>query len=164
MFENPVAGLEPWPSRGLRFGESGTLGMSVNSTVAHSTFLTRCHPRCHPSSNPIVKSYRDLVVWNQSTGLVLDIRQRLPRTKTYGLTSQLWRAAVSVPVISRKVKSGADSHRTRVGLWRARRKREWPRRYSRRGPDSQPPSVLSAKAQLGSRLTTGHGSLATDHG
>jgi len=50
-----------------------------------------------------------LVVWNKSTGWVLGIyrsTQGLPRTETCGLTSQLRRAAVSVPVISRKVKPG----------------------------------------------------------
>jgi hypothetical protein len=30
-------------------------------------------------------------------------------------------------------------------------------------PDSQPPSVLSAKAQVGPRLTAGHWTLTTDH-
>ena len=37
-------------------------------------------------------------------------------------------------------------------------------RLRRAGPDSQPPSALSAQAQFDSRLGTGHGSLATDHG
>ena len=53
-----------------------------------------------PSVRPIVKSYRDLVVWKKSMRLVLEIyrsTQGFPRNETYGLTSQLRRAAVSVP-------------------------------------------------------------------
>jgi four helix bundle protein len=52
------------------------------------------------SVNPIVQSYRDLVVWKKSMALVLEIyhsTQGFPRTETYGLVSQLRRAAVSVP-------------------------------------------------------------------
>jgi four helix bundle protein len=48
----------------------------------------------------IVRSYRDLVVWKKSMALVLDVyrsTQSFPRTETYGLVSQLRRAAVSVP-------------------------------------------------------------------
>jgi four helix bundle protein len=49
---------------------------------------------------PIVQSYRDLVVWQKSMALVLNIyrcTQSFPKIETYGLTSQLRRAAVSVP-------------------------------------------------------------------
>ena len=49
---------------------------------------------------PIVQSYRDLVVWKKSMAPVLDVyrlTQSFPRIETYGLTSQLRRAAVSVP-------------------------------------------------------------------
>jgi four helix bundle protein len=48
----------------------------------------------------IVQSYRDLVVWKKSMALVLDVyrcTQAFPKIETYGLTSQLRRAAVSVP-------------------------------------------------------------------
>jgi four helix bundle protein len=47
-----------------------------------------------------VRSYRDLVAWQKSFGLVLDIytlRQTFPKSETYGLVSQLRRAAVSIP-------------------------------------------------------------------
>ena len=49
---------------------------------------------------PRVRSYRDLIVWQKSVELVLEIyraTQDFPRAKTYGLVSQLRRAAVSVP-------------------------------------------------------------------
>jgi four helix bundle protein len=49
---------------------------------------------------PIVQSYRDLVVWKKSMALVLDIyhcTQTFPKIETYGLTSQLRRAVVSIP-------------------------------------------------------------------
>jgi four helix bundle protein len=52
------------------------------------------------SVRPIVQSYRDLVVWKKSMALVLDVyrlTQTFPKIETYGLTSQLRRAAVSVP-------------------------------------------------------------------
>jgi four helix bundle protein len=52
------------------------------------------------SIRPIVRSYRDLVVWKKSMALVLNIyrcTQTFPKVETYGLTSQLRRAAVSVP-------------------------------------------------------------------
>src|ERR1700758_1583568 len=48
----------------------------------------------------IVQSYRDLVVWKKSMALVLNVyryTQAFPKIETYGLTSQLRRAAVSVP-------------------------------------------------------------------
>jgi four helix bundle protein len=52
------------------------------------------------SVSPIVQSYRDLVVWKKSMSLVLDIYRdtnAFPKVETYGLVSQLRRAAVSVP-------------------------------------------------------------------
>ena len=52
------------------------------------------------SVRPIVQSYRDLIVWKKSMVLVLDVyrcTQVFPKIETYGLTSQLRRAAVSVP-------------------------------------------------------------------
>jgi four helix bundle protein len=52
------------------------------------------------SVRPIVKSYRDLVVWKKAMALVLQVyrsTQAFPKIETYGLTSQLRRAAVSVP-------------------------------------------------------------------
>ena len=52
------------------------------------------------SVRPIIQSYRDLVVWKKSMAFVLDVyrcTQAFPKIETYGLTSQLRRAAVSVP-------------------------------------------------------------------
>jgi len=49
---------------------------------------------------PRVQSYRDLIVWQKSIELVLEIYRAtrgFPKTETYGLVSQLRRAAVSVP-------------------------------------------------------------------
>jgi four helix bundle protein len=49
---------------------------------------------------PIVLPYRDLSVWKKSTTLVLEFyrsTQAFPKIETYGLTSQLHRAAVSIP-------------------------------------------------------------------
>jgi four helix bundle protein len=49
---------------------------------------------------PIVQSYRDLIVWKKSMSLVLNIYRStnaFPKTETYGVVSQLRRAAVSIP-------------------------------------------------------------------
>ncbi|MEP7354967.1 MAG: four helix bundle protein [Acidobacteriota bacterium] len=46
------------------------------------------------------KSFCDLVVWQKAHQFVLDVylySSAFPRTETYGLTSQLRRAAVSIP-------------------------------------------------------------------
>src|ERR1700687_4119917 len=52
------------------------------------------------SVRPVLRSYRDLVVWKKSMALVLEVyrsTQPFPKTETYGLVSQLRRAAVSIP-------------------------------------------------------------------
>jgi four helix bundle protein len=46
------------------------------------------------------KTFRDLIVWQKAHQLVLAIyrfTEEFPKTETYGLSSQLRRAAVSVP-------------------------------------------------------------------
>lgn len=46
------------------------------------------------------RRFEDLIVWQKAHALVLSVyrlSQEFPRTETYGLTSQLRRAAVSVP-------------------------------------------------------------------
>lgn len=48
----------------------------------------------------MLRSYADLRVWQESYGLALDIYRRtrgFPADEKYGLTSQLRRAAVSIP-------------------------------------------------------------------
>lgn len=47
-----------------------------------------------------IKSYRDLLVWQKAMDLVVDCYRyvdALPKNETYGLISQVRRAAVSVP-------------------------------------------------------------------
>jgi len=47
-----------------------------------------------------VRSYRDLKVWNLAMDLVImcyQLTPKLPKTEVYGLTSQIKRAAVSIP-------------------------------------------------------------------
>ena len=47
-----------------------------------------------------LKSYRDLEVWQKSMDLVVEcyqITKKFPKAEIYGLTSQLQRAAVSIP-------------------------------------------------------------------
>ncbi len=47
-----------------------------------------------------VRSYRDLIVWQKGIELVkmvYGLAQSLPKSETYGLASQMQRAAVSIP-------------------------------------------------------------------
>lgn len=47
-----------------------------------------------------VKSYRDLKVWEKAMDLVVEsyrVAERFPKRETFGLASQLQRAAVSIP-------------------------------------------------------------------
>lgn len=48
----------------------------------------------------LVKSYRDLLVWQKAVDLVArcyELTKQLPKSETYGLMSQMQRAAVSIP-------------------------------------------------------------------
>ena len=48
----------------------------------------------------MIQSYRDLLVWQKAVDLVVDCYQAtkaFPKTETYGLVSQIHRAASSVP-------------------------------------------------------------------
>ncbi|MGB3535496.1 MAG: four helix bundle protein [Microcoleaceae cyanobacterium] len=47
-----------------------------------------------------VRSYRDLKVWNRAMDLVIlcyQLTSKLPKTEIYGLSSQIQRAAISIP-------------------------------------------------------------------
>ena len=47
-----------------------------------------------------VNSYRDLEVWQRATDLVIEcyrLANRFPKNELYGLTSQIQRAAISIP-------------------------------------------------------------------
>ncbi|MFN2565978.1 MAG: four helix bundle protein [Gemmatimonadaceae bacterium] len=47
-----------------------------------------------------MQSYQDLIVWQKAIDLVVEtyrISQKLPRDERFGLTSQMRRAAVSIP-------------------------------------------------------------------
>ncbi|MDO8604544.1 MAG: four helix bundle protein [bacterium] len=47
-----------------------------------------------------MQSYKDLLVWQKSISLVTDIyhiTEKFPKTEVFGLTSQMRRAAVSIP-------------------------------------------------------------------
>lgn len=65
---------------------------ALETLLGHSLFM-----QC--VSMP-VQSYRDLVAWQKSFQLVLAVyrgTQVFPKTETYGLVTQLRRAAVSIP-------------------------------------------------------------------
>lgn len=47
-----------------------------------------------------IRSYRDLDIWNKGIGIVKGVyksTERFPKQETYGLSSQMRRAAVSIP-------------------------------------------------------------------
>jgi four helix bundle protein len=51
-------------------------------------------------ANPPAQSFKDLIVWQKSHALVLDVyklTRQLPREELFGLVSQMRRAAVSIP-------------------------------------------------------------------
>jgi len=51
-------------------------------------------------SEKVIRSYRDLLVWQKAIGLVRDVyvlTREFPDSEKFGLASQLQRAAVSVP-------------------------------------------------------------------
>lgn len=51
-------------------------------------------------SEMVIRSYRELQVWQKSMELVVEcyrVAEMFPKSETYGLASQLQRAAVSVP-------------------------------------------------------------------
>lgn len=53
----------------------------------------------HDYDNPLVRSYRDLAVWNKAMDLAAEsyaLSRQFPKDEMYGMTSQLRRAAVSV--------------------------------------------------------------------
>jgi four helix bundle protein len=76
---------------------------------------------------PHSNSFRDLKVWNQSMDLVEQIyarTQRFPRDERFGLTSQIRRAAVSIPSNigegSRRKRRNAFLHHLDIALgWQA---------------------------------------------
>ncbi|TSC76181.1 MAG: s23 ribosomal protein [Parcubacteria group bacterium Gr01-1014_33] len=48
----------------------------------------------------LIKTYRDLIVWQKSIELVIaiyDLTSHFPKTEIYGLTAQMRRASVSIP-------------------------------------------------------------------
>lgn len=53
----------------------------------------------------VIKSYKDLFIWQKSMLLVMniyEITKVFPNSEIYGLTSQLRRSAISIQAISQK--------------------------------------------------------------
>ncbi|HEX5102484.1 MAG TPA: four helix bundle protein [Pirellulaceae bacterium] len=63
-----------------------------------------------------VRNYRDLLVWQKSMDLVMSVyglTSRFPKQETYGLSSQMQRAAVSIPA---NIAEGHDRDSTKEYL------------------------------------------------
>ena len=62
----------------------------------------------------MIQSFRDLMVWQKGLTLaerVYSMTEALPRSESYGLTSQMRRAAVSIPS---NIAEGYCRHKTKV--------------------------------------------------
>jgi four helix bundle protein len=62
-----------------------------------------------------IQSFRDLIVWQKSVGLAVDLyaaTRRFPATERFGLTSQVRRAGVSIPsnIAEGYAKDGAGNY------------------------------------------------------
>jgi four helix bundle protein len=74
-------------------GDQGTGGRGQKSVVENQI----PDPR---TQTPVLKSYKDLEVWQKAIDLVVDcyqITKDFPKNEVFGLAGQLQRAAVSVP-------------------------------------------------------------------
>jgi four helix bundle protein len=114
-----------------------------------------------------VTSYHDLIVWQRAMAFVVDgyrLTGCFPRTETYGLASQLQRAAVSVPS---NIAEGAGRGHTREfirhlgisrgSLFEAETQIILSHRLGYTTPDQIDP-VLKAVAEIGRML---HGLIAS---
>jgi four helix bundle protein len=53
-----------------------------------------------PAAKAVIRSHRDLIVWQKAMDLVVSVyraTESLPKSETYGLTSQIRRAVTSIP-------------------------------------------------------------------
>jgi four helix bundle protein len=86
------------------------------------------------------RSHKDLILWQKAMGLAVAIHQlarHMPKFETFGLASQIRRAAVSIPS---NVAEGAARHTTREFLQFL---------YIARGSCSELETQLTLTAQLG---------------
>jgi four helix bundle protein len=79
---------------------SGNPQIIIVTRVTDFCFTTEHSGHMQSAVTPIIQSYRDLIVWKKSMSLVLDVYRStnaFPKTETYGLSTNLRRAAVSIP-------------------------------------------------------------------
>ena len=67
-----------------------------------ASFPTRknCDKRQETGDMSKIASYKDLIIWQAGVQLVTTVYKLtsgFPKEETYGLTSQMWRAAISIP-------------------------------------------------------------------
>lgn len=77
---------------------------TAHSAIGTQDFRRKSYrrPSCnsHRRRLPMVQSFRDLDVWRKSMDLVVQVyvvTERFPSSERFGLTSQMRRAAVSIP-------------------------------------------------------------------
>ena len=77
--------------------ETGKISKTISVKIRHRGAKTQS---TEEQRGNIVKTYRDLVVWQKSMVLVTEvyeISKKFPKDELYGLTSQLRRCAISLP-------------------------------------------------------------------
>src|SRR5579862_4109954 len=92
--------LREMPRRLLRMHHSGNSTMSFEARCSRVTTDLSLSVPLSIAEGLMGQSYRNLIAWQKSMRLVTEIYEAtraFPRDELYGLTSQLRRAAVSVP-------------------------------------------------------------------
>ena len=77
--------------------ETGKISKTISVKIRHRGAKTQS---TEEQRGNIVKTYRDLVVWQKSMVLVTEvyeISKKFPKDELYGLTSQIRRCAISLP-------------------------------------------------------------------
>ena len=77
--------------------ETGKISKTISVKIRHRGAKTQS---TEEQRGNIVKTYRDLVVWQKSMVLVTEvyeISKKFPKDELYGLTSQIRRCAISIP-------------------------------------------------------------------
>jgi four helix bundle protein len=111
-----------------RENRSDVVEISYGGTANRGIFLNLAETRVAPALQvramevPMVKSFRDLQVWQKAMDLadaIYTVTAAFPRNEVFGLASQLRRAAVSIPsnvAEGRAIGGGRFLHHLRIAI------------------------------------------------